>query len=110
MVWSTVIIEWLITILFSLIFSLSYYSYVAIKRRFDSIYNEKSLFIKRAIHGVVYIIFLILLNEAIKVKAYMLGKYSSALVFFLNIVFVAIGIPIFLDMVLSIYKEVRGSR
>ena len=103
-----VVVDWLAVVIFSTAFTLGYYSYVAVKRRFDSIYDEKSLFAKRAIHGVVYLIFLVLLNEGIRVKSYVLGPYRSVLGFFLNIVFIMMGIPIFLDIVLSVYKGIKG--
>ena len=99
---------WLLTVIISIAFSLSYYSYLALKRRFDSVYGERFL-VKRAIHGIVYILFLVLANEAIRIKvAY--GEYSLALEFLLYLLLGSVGVPIFIDIILSMYKVFRRGR
>jgi len=97
---------WALTVFLASLFTIGYYSYIAVKRRFDSIYNEKQLFIKRAIHGTVYILLLILADEGVKVKISS-EDYGSGLVFLIRLFLVSVGIPIFLDIALSIYKMVR---
>jgi len=97
--------EWEAVVVVSLAFSLGYYSYLALKRRFDTIYGRDELLFKRAIHGVVYMIFLVLAGEAIRVRISGEAEYEAEMLIYL--ILGAIGIPIFLDIALSIYRRLR---
>jgi len=92
---------WLMIVLLALSFTLGYYMYVALKRRFDSIYNEPRLLPKRVIHGIVYVIFLILMHEGVRLR---LGNPSVGVELIILLVLVAIGTPIFIDIIFSLYR------
>ena len=97
---------WLVTITFLASLTLGYYTYLAIKKRFDSVYNAKSLLPKRIIHSIVYIIFLILIGEAVRVRVR--GPISSDLIIVSYLLLSFIGVFIFLDIIISVLKIVRG--
>jgi len=102
MIWS-IIYAWALMIIFCLGFSAGYYSYISIKRKFDEEYGKKGLLLKRIIHGIVYILLLSLVHEAISVR---LGETTLSKelesITFLFLLF--IGAPIFVDITLSLYK------
>ncbi|HDI74523.1 MAG: hypothetical protein DRJ52_03615 [Thermoprotei archaeon] len=97
---------WAITMILAAGFSLGYYSYMSIKRKFDKEYGRKGLFFKRVIHGVVYILLLLLIHEAITVR---LGstRFSRSIEALALMFLVFIGVPIFVDITLSLYKMTR---
>jgi len=95
---------WLLAIAFSLAFTLSYYIYTSVKRKFDEEYSVSSLLPKRVVHGIVYIIFLVLLHEGVRIRA---GWYAEEVEALLLLFLAAIGIPIFLDIIVTLYKFLR---
>lgn len=102
---SELVAYWLLTISAALAFSIGYYAYTCIKRKFDEEYSGASLLPKRLIHGVVYVIFLVLLHEAVKLK---LG--SSPLEALMLLAVAAIGVPLLVDIVVTSYKLLRGRK
>ena len=64
----SIVYTWALMILFCLGFSIGYYSYRSIKRKFDEEYGKKGLLFKRVIHGIVYILLLSLVHEAVIVR------------------------------------------
>ncbi|RLE93886.1 MAG: hypothetical protein DRN04_05330 [Thermoprotei archaeon] len=99
----SIIYTWALMILFCVGFSIGYYSYRSIKRKFDEEYGKKGLLFKRVIHGIVYILLLSLVHEAVVVRLgeNPLSKEVEALIL-LFLFF--IGAPIFIDITLSLYK------
>ncbi|RLE97520.1 MAG: hypothetical protein DRJ96_03615 [Thermoprotei archaeon] len=102
---SELVAYWLLTVSVALAFSLGYYAYISIKRKFDEEYSGASLLPKRLIHGVVYMIFLVLLHEAVKLR---LG--SSPLEVLMLLAVAAIGIPLLVDIVVTSYRLLRGHK
>ena len=88
--------------IFCMAFDLGFTVYKYVKRRFDEIYSAESVLPKRIIHGVVYLIFLVLAYEAIRVRAE--GELFTGLLFLVYTAFSAIAIFIVVDIVISIRK------
>lgn len=102
---SELVAYWLFMISAALALSLGYYAYTSIKRKFDREYSAASLLPKRLIHGVVYVIFLVLLQEAVRLR---LGP--SPLEALVLVVVAAIGAPLLIDILVTLHKIVRGCR
>ncbi|RLE67111.1 MAG: hypothetical protein DRJ47_00945 [Thermoprotei archaeon] len=105
----TLLEEWSYTMLSALFFTLAYYSYVSLKRRFDTLYGSRELFLKRIIHGMVYIIFLVLIQEAIRVRTANVVE-AQVLEIIALIILSAVGVAIFIDIFLSVVWFLKTRR
>lgn len=93
---------WLFVMIFCVAFDLGFTVYKYVKRRFDEIYSAESVLPKRIIHGVVYLIFLVLAYEAIRVRVE--EELFAGLLFLVYIAFSAVAFFIVVDIVVSLRK------
>lgn len=97
---------WLTSIIISIAFIVGFYSYLSLKNRFDQIYRSRHILPKRIIHSIVYIIFLILAYEGVRIK--LQGSIGNFVLTILAIIFFIIGLFIFGDIYISIKKMIKG--
>ena len=97
---------WLTSIIISIAFIVGFYSYLSLKNRFDRIYRSRHILPKRIIHSIVYIIFLVLAYEGVRIK--LQGSIGNFVLTVLAIIFFIIGLFIFGDIYISIKKMIKG--
>ncbi|RLF02962.1 MAG: hypothetical protein DRJ64_08795 [Thermoprotei archaeon] len=102
---SSLFIIWIVAITISLSLNLGYQIYKNIKRKFDEAYNARKVLPKRIIHGIVYIIFLILAYDAVEIRVQ--GEIAILILFIVYSFLTVIAIFIFGDIVISLYKIIK---
>ncbi len=101
-------IIWLIAIIIALSIDLGYRVYKNIKRKFDITYNAEKVLPKRIIHGIVYIIFLVIAYDAVEIRVK--GDIATVVLFIVYLFFLIIAIFIFGDIIISLNKILRHKK
>jgi len=102
---SSLFVTWLITIIVAVAIDLGFKVYKSIKRKFDITYNAEKVLPKRIIHGIVYIIFLVLVYDAVEIRVK--GDVALIVLFIVYLFFFIIAIFIFGDIIISLYKILK---
>ena len=100
------LILWILTILTALSVVVGYHLYISVKKRFDEEYRVGRLLWRRIIHGIVYFIFVVLAYEAVTIR--LKGEIARVALFFIYLCLFVFALFIFGDIVISIYRIVRG--
>lgn len=98
--------SWLLAIIVCSALIIGYYSYVSIKRKFDESYGHRGILYKRVIHGIVYMIFLVLAYEGVTIR--LRGEVARVVLFLVYLLLSFIALFIFGDIVVSTYRIMRG--
>lgn len=100
--------SWIFIIAVAITLIAGYSIYRSVKRRFDEIYKAKKILPKRIIHGIVYIIFLVLVYEGVRIRVH--GELAPLILFFAYLFLLFAGLFIFSDILFTIYKIIGGGK
>ena len=101
-------IAWVIMVIIALSLDIGYRIYKGIKRKFDATYNAEKVLPKRIIHGIVYLIFLVIAYDAVEVRVK--GDIAILILFIVYLFLSVIAIFIFGDIIISLYKILRSKK
>jgi len=100
--------SWIFIVVVLIALVAGYNAYKSIKKRFDQAYRARKILPKRVIHGIVYIIFLVLAYEGVRIRVH--GPAAPIILLFVYIFLGFIGLFIFADILITLYRLLGGGR